>query len=182
MSQPVLEERSKKPGRPDYKAKLDEAADREKSPSQQQQSTGVIEKGRCMHGLGLLEYFANRCATSIPIRANRGEDTRGSGAGPRSRAITREERARASKPARERRANRRVSQGPAPQQKGRGDRGANAGIDEPRAQFINIQEILNTWRPQRKTFTYFVFLCLPPLSACATMRAIDIGNQLLPVP
>ncbi|EAQ85976.1 predicted protein [Chaetomium globosum CBS 148.51] len=44
MSQPVLEERSKKPGRPDYKAKLDEAADREKSPSQQQQSTGVIEK------------------------------------------------------------------------------------------------------------------------------------------
>ncbi|KAK3296990.1 uncharacterized protein B0H64DRAFT_115206 [Chaetomium fimeti] len=44
MSEPVLEKRSKKPGRPDYKAKLDEAADQEKNPPQEQQQGGLVNK------------------------------------------------------------------------------------------------------------------------------------------
>lgn len=48
MSQPVLEKRSNKSGRPDYKAKLDEAADQEKSSSQEQ-SGGIVDKGRSIH-------------------------------------------------------------------------------------------------------------------------------------
>jgi hypothetical protein len=48
MSEPVLEKRSKKPGRPDYKAKLDEAADQEKNPPQEQQQGGIVDKGRCI--------------------------------------------------------------------------------------------------------------------------------------
>jgi hypothetical protein len=45
MSQPVLEKQKNPSGGPDYKAKLDEAADRVKSPPQEEQSTGIIEKG-----------------------------------------------------------------------------------------------------------------------------------------
>ncbi|KAH6840909.1 hypothetical protein B0I37DRAFT_226955 [Chaetomium sp. MPI-CAGE-AT-0009] len=44
MSEPVLEKRSNKTGRPDLKAKLDEAADREKSHPQEQQRCGIVDK------------------------------------------------------------------------------------------------------------------------------------------
>jgi hypothetical protein len=44
MSQPVLEKRSNKPAHSDYKAKLDEAANQEKSSSQEQQGGGIVDK------------------------------------------------------------------------------------------------------------------------------------------
>jgi hypothetical protein len=49
MSQPVLEKRSNKPAHSDYKAKLDEAANQEKSSSQEQQGGGIVDKGRSIH-------------------------------------------------------------------------------------------------------------------------------------
>ncbi|KAK4044774.1 hypothetical protein C8A01DRAFT_42393 [Parachaetomium inaequale] len=44
MSQPVVEKQPNPSGGPDYKAKLDEAADRVKSPPQEEQSTGILDK------------------------------------------------------------------------------------------------------------------------------------------
>ena len=45
MAEPVVDNNPNPSGGPDYKAKLDEAASRVKSPPQENQGTGIIDKG-----------------------------------------------------------------------------------------------------------------------------------------
>lgn len=100
MAEPIVDNNPNPSKGPDYKAKLDEAASRVKSPPQEDQSSGIIDKGAS----SLVEPGRSCCLLltawirSVAIRPGRGEDAWEPGKRTGGRAVAgREEHSRTSR-------------------------------------------------------------------------------------